>query len=444
MEPIGEFSSVYKLKYGTPRQGDVNGLSRGSLKLRNDIPASSLDGLHEYGHVWIIFVFNHNANKLTRPKIRPPRLKGKKVGLFASRTPHRYNPLGLSCVKLDSVDYENGTVWMSGVDLVEGTIILDIKPYHPADAMQTAQITVPPWMQEAAEHPLDVCWQPAAEASLQAVVPQLQFYPSFEEAKAACASCLSCDPRPAYIRKRNAHSEVYGFRYDNLNVLYHTHAALGSLEEGQEATGAVIVAVEYVADDEEATSDQEVKKGGADGSKEETDGNSKSTSLGTRTGAVEVGDGASHGGSCSFQKEQAKTKRHLAKQARKGKQAPPAADSPQAIEVSEADLAVAARVVEAFTVGSGDANKFPLGSPLHKAHKTFRNSCLRWIKPGSLPNRKEFATLKLEAAGTTPTASQQQQQQLSGSTGLSALLAAAAAGAAGALVLASLLQRGRK
>jgi tRNA (Thr-GGU) A37 N-methylase len=85
-KPIGIFSSVYKLKYGTPRQGDINRHSKAFLRLREDIPSSALDGLHEYGHLWVLFVFNHNHNKSTRPKIHPPRLKGEKVGLFASRT----------------------------------------------------------------------------------------------------------------------------------------------------------------------------------------------------------------------------------------------------------------------------------------------------------------------------------------------------------------------
>jgi tRNA (Thr-GGU) A37 N-methylase len=111
---IGTLESCFKERNGTPRQGKLVPDSRARLKLfswTNGI--ASLDGLSQFSHVWIIFIFHANTNdhKLgnidqlgVNPKIRPPRLNGAKVGLFATRTPHRANNIGLSLVQLDRVE----------------------------------------------------------------------------------------------------------------------------------------------------------------------------------------------------------------------------------------------------------------------------------------------------------------------------------------------------
>ncbi|MHB0995028.1 MAG: tRNA (N6-threonylcarbamoyladenosine(37)-N6)-methyltransferase TrmO [Elusimicrobiales bacterium] len=130
VQVIGVLESCFKEKFATPRQPH---LAPGSTaKLRVDArysPEHSLAGLAQFSHVWLISWFHLNTNKTFHPKIHPPRLKGGKIGVFASRSPHRPNPLGLSLAKLEKV--EGDTLYLSGIDLIHGTPVLDVKPYLP-------------------------------------------------------------------------------------------------------------------------------------------------------------------------------------------------------------------------------------------------------------------------------------------------------------------------
>jgi len=219
---IGTISSVFKLRYGTPRQGTIAPSARGSLTLAPHIPAASLEGLEEYSHVWLVFVFHANANKRFAPKVEPPRAQGKKIGIFATRTPHRANPVGLSLVKLDRVDLATKTLHLSALDLIEGTPVLDIKPYHPADCV--TDYALPLWMQEQATErpPMPVDFSEEATAELAQLVREnkLQFYRDVASASAAIGDSVRHDPRPRYVKARASPTEVYGFRLDRLNVLY--------------------------------------------------------------------------------------------------------------------------------------------------------------------------------------------------------------------------------
>jgi tRNA (adenine37-N6)-methyltransferase len=104
-KPIGNFESVYREKFGTPRQSGFVQHARARLTLSKSIDPKSLDGLDKFTYVWLIFVFhlgmdNYNNKK---SKIAPPKLEGEKKGVFATRSPHRYNPIGLSLAKLDKI-----------------------------------------------------------------------------------------------------------------------------------------------------------------------------------------------------------------------------------------------------------------------------------------------------------------------------------------------------
>lgn len=215
---IGTIESVFKLKYGTPRQGTIAPTSRGCLTLDASIPVESLFGLEEYSHIWLVFIFHRNENKKFRPKIEPPRAGGKKLGVFATRTPHRVNPIGLSLVKLDRI--EGRTLYLSSLDLIQGTPIIDIKPYHPADVMPNA--SVPEWMriQSEVKPPFEVEFLPTAETALQSMIGRLEFYHTFADARQAIEESVALDPRPIYVRTRSAKDEVYGYRLDRMNVLY--------------------------------------------------------------------------------------------------------------------------------------------------------------------------------------------------------------------------------
>lgn len=132
---IGIIHSCFKEKFGIPRQPGLAPLAKAQLELfppYNDINA--FDGLENCSHIWVQFVFHANSREEWKPKVKPPRLGGNKsLGVFATRSPVRPSPIGLSVVKLDGVYEKNGKVWLeiSGVDLLEGTPVLDIKPYVP-------------------------------------------------------------------------------------------------------------------------------------------------------------------------------------------------------------------------------------------------------------------------------------------------------------------------
>ncbi|XP_042883265.1 tRNA (adenine(37)-N6)-methyltransferase-like [Penaeus japonicus] len=135
-KPIGHIKSWFHHKNGTPRQGSVTTLSRGIIRIDKKVfnnPQHSLEGLQEYSHIWIFFIFNKNIEnrdgKHTKTKVAPPRLNGKRIGIFATRSPHRPNPLGLTLARLEYI--EGDCIYLSGLDILDGTPVVDIKPYIP-------------------------------------------------------------------------------------------------------------------------------------------------------------------------------------------------------------------------------------------------------------------------------------------------------------------------
>ena len=136
MEIIAKIHNDYKSKFGVPRQ---SGLVQGENSIIVFEPeyrvAEALKGIEEYSHLWILWIFSENENKKWTPTVRPPRLGGNiRKGVFATRSPFRPNSIGLTCVKLVEIKKttENGTVLVvSGADMIDGTPIIDIKPYLP-------------------------------------------------------------------------------------------------------------------------------------------------------------------------------------------------------------------------------------------------------------------------------------------------------------------------
>nr|XP_042127075.1 tRNA (adenine(37)-N6)-methyltransferase isoform X1 [Peromyscus maniculatus bairdii] len=129
-EPIGYLESCFTAKNGTPRQPSICSHSRACLKIRKSIfnnPEHSLMGLEQFSHVWILFVFHKNGHLNYKAKVQPPRLNGAKTGVFSTRSPHRPNAIGLTLARLEKV--EGGAVYLSGIDMIHGTPVLDIKPY---------------------------------------------------------------------------------------------------------------------------------------------------------------------------------------------------------------------------------------------------------------------------------------------------------------------------
>jgi tRNA-Thr(GGU) m(6)t(6)A37 methyltransferase TsaA len=126
----------FKEKFGVPRQSGMIPAATGIIKLNPD--PQFRDGvrhLETFSHLWVIFQFHEHANEPWRPLTTPPRIDAPgRIGVFASRSPHRPNALGLSAVKLDRIDLDakDGIeIHISGVDLLDGTPVFDLKPYVP-------------------------------------------------------------------------------------------------------------------------------------------------------------------------------------------------------------------------------------------------------------------------------------------------------------------------
>ncbi|KAM8962132.1 tRNA (adenine(37)-N6)-methyltransferase [Pelodytes ibericus] len=151
-KPIGYIESCFKTKNGTPRQPSVCSLSRACLTIRKSVfnnPEHSIMGLEEFSHVWILFVFHKNGRLSCKAKVQPPRLNGSKTGVFATRSPHRPNAIGLTLARLEKV--EGGTLYLSGIDMIQGTPVLDIKPYISDYDSPKAAVSFSDSLQESKE-----------------------------------------------------------------------------------------------------------------------------------------------------------------------------------------------------------------------------------------------------------------------------------------------------
>ncbi len=163
IEPIGVFHCSKKNPYEAARQGSLEeNNSEGYIQLKPGKNfEQALERLQEFSHVWILFHFHHNQN--WKPKVLPPRGSPTKVGVFASRSPYRPNPIGMSCVKLKKI--QGLKIEVEGFDLLDQTPVLDIKPYLPyADSFPKATNG---WIQS---HPHKIEWSSKAEKQLKFLI----------------------------------------------------------------------------------------------------------------------------------------------------------------------------------------------------------------------------------------------------------------------------------
>ncbi len=202
---IGHVRSCFTEKFGTPRQPGIVPSARAELVFEPEYRnADAIRGLEDFSHVWLLFLFHKTAAQGWRPTVRPPRLGGnERKGVFATRSPFRPNPIGLSAVKLDGIDttVPHGPVLLlSGTDIVDGTPVLDVKPYLPfADSLPEAR----GGFARQAPEPVPVVIPPGAEAACTPA--QL----------AVIRETLSADPRPAY---HDDGQRLYGLSLDGLNI----------------------------------------------------------------------------------------------------------------------------------------------------------------------------------------------------------------------------------
>lgn len=206
--PIAHFHSPFASKFGIPKQSGLAPDLRGTIVFETEWRnADALRGIEEFDYLWLIWAFSANLHQAVSPVVRPPVLGGNvRMGVFATRSPFRPNPLGLSSVKLDHVEWATSkgpVIHVMGADLMDGTPIFDIKPYvayadchegvrsgfvdsHP---MQRLTVVVPPEM----------------EATLGADVT------------AVLRQVLALDPRPHY---QNDANKTYGMPFEGRDVRF--------------------------------------------------------------------------------------------------------------------------------------------------------------------------------------------------------------------------------
>lgn len=210
IKPIGIVHSCFKEKFAIPRQPALAPAAKGEIELfppYNDPVA--IEGLEEVSHLWLSFIFHRALPKENevRLRVRPPRLGGnKKMGVFATRSTHRPNPLGLSVVKFDGI--KNGRLQISGIDLLDGTPIVDIKPYVPyADSLPSALNAIASDAPELSK----VEFKQDALLAAKAHEKRLQ-----QPVKALIEQMLAQDPKPAY--QKTDPERIYGVKVWDLEV----------------------------------------------------------------------------------------------------------------------------------------------------------------------------------------------------------------------------------
>ncbi len=203
---IGHIKNDFPTKFGIPRQSGLADLDATIVfepEFRSD---DALRGLEGYSHLWLIWKFSMAERENWSPTVRPPRLGGnKRVGVFATRSPFRPNPIGLSSVKLIGIEKtaEGSVLRISGADLMDGTPIYDIKPYLAfTDSHPDAKCG---FADEKKDYSLNV----DIDDSILNLIPA--------EKQESLLKLLACDPRPQYIDDPD---RIFGFVFSNFEIKF--------------------------------------------------------------------------------------------------------------------------------------------------------------------------------------------------------------------------------
>lgn len=214
LDPIGFIRSCYRQKFGIPRQPRFTTADESELELIAPYnQEAAVRGLDGFSHIWLQFVFHQTRDEGWRPTVRPPKLGGKKrVGVFATRSTHRPNPIGLSVVRLKEVVIapKRVVLKLGSSDLIDGTPVLDIKPYLPyadsiPEATESYTATPPPLMEvRFSERALRECaeYQARTGRPIQTLISEV----------------LAQDPRPSYLARRQ--ERRHGVHLWDLNVVW--------------------------------------------------------------------------------------------------------------------------------------------------------------------------------------------------------------------------------
>jgi tRNA-Thr(GGU) m(6)t(6)A37 methyltransferase TsaA len=210
---LGIVHSCFKQKFGTPRQPGLVPEAEASIEI---LPPYDRDeafrGLESVSHIWVLFIFHQALREQWRPTVRPPRLGGnQRIGVFATRSNFRPNPIGLSLVSLVAIERRDGRLSLEirGGDLLDGTPVLDIKPYIPyADSVDGAEAGIA----DVAPPTLAVEFSETAQRQLHEAAGDRD-----GRLESLIRSMLSYDPRPAY---QSEEGREYGCRVHDFNVIW--------------------------------------------------------------------------------------------------------------------------------------------------------------------------------------------------------------------------------
>lgn len=211
LKPMGWIESDFKQKFGTPRQGSIAKHSRARVILARDWKGRGIfSGLEGFSHVWVVSYLHLSVVKRTRGKVHPPRLKGAKIGIMGSRSPHRPNNIGLTLARI--VRCEGDHLELAEVDLVDGTPVLDLKPYL-ASADRPEQFTSG-WTAQLKSESRECSFSSEAEADLRKTREP-------ERIRQLIFEILKEDPRPpAYWGRQDARFAVW---LAGLNIVFRFH-----------------------------------------------------------------------------------------------------------------------------------------------------------------------------------------------------------------------------
>lgn len=208
MNPIAHIYTDFNTKFGLPRQSGLCEELKGRIVFEPEYRREeAFRGLEGFSHIWVIWEFSETEREEWLPTVRPPRLGGnKRMGVFATRSPFRPNNIGLSCVKLEKIDFsasDSPVLYVSGIDMMNGTPILDIKPYVPVtDCITDASDG---FTAGTKDYFIDVDFPP----ELLEILP--------ENKRAAAIKMLSLDPRPSYI---NDETRIFGVEFAGFDIRF--------------------------------------------------------------------------------------------------------------------------------------------------------------------------------------------------------------------------------
>lgn len=208
MKVIAKIHTDFPAKFGIPRQSGLVPSLKATIVFEPEFRnADALRGLEDFSHIWLIWEFSEAVRSEWSPTVRPPRLGGnRRMGVFATRSPFRPNPIGLSCVKLEEIILQGENAPMlrvSGADMLDGTPIYDIKPYLP---FTDSRIDATGGFADGVKNR---CLTVNCPEELLRLIPEIQ--------RQAALDILGQDPRPSY---QNDPDRVYGMEYADMEIRF--------------------------------------------------------------------------------------------------------------------------------------------------------------------------------------------------------------------------------